>query len=150
MMTFNVENFTDIAHELPPLFQKHFDEIALDKERIPLAPNWEYYLAVDKSGHLFVLTARDGERLVGYFFAIVGLGTHNVRSVMAKTDMYFLLPEYRKGMAGFKFIKTAMERLTFDKMVIQTKISNDYGRIFERLGFTSVETVYTKVSKWQS
>lgn len=144
-LVFRVERFCDIAHEFPPLFQRHFDEIARDKERIPLAPDWDGYRALDLAGRLFVLTARDGERLVGYFFAIVGPGLHNVKSRIAKTDMYYLAPEYRNGLAGLRLVKEAVERMEFDKMIIQTKNDRDYGPIFRRLGFEAVETVYAKV-----
>lgn len=145
MLKFRVERFTEIAHELPPLFQRHFDEIAHDKEEIPLAPDWAHYAEIDKTGQLFVLTARDGGRLVGYFFAIVGKGLHNARSIMARTDMYYLLPEYRKGRNGYTLIKTAVEKMSFDKMSIATKLDHDQGAIFRRLGFRPAETVWTRL-----
>lgn len=145
MLRFQAERWADIAHELPPLFERHFDEIAHDRELIPLAPDWDTYLRIEAEGQLFVLTARDGQRLVGYFVAQIGPGLHNARSRMARTDMYYLLPEYRRGMNGVRLIREAMDIMDFDKMIIQTKLDHDYGPLFKRLGFAPVETVFTRV-----
>ena len=145
MLSFQVERFSDISHEFPPLFARHFDEIAHDKERIPLAPDWDHYAEIDHSGQLFTMTARHSGKLVGYVIAIVGKGLHNVRSIIAKVDLYYLLPEYRKGLAGYRLIKAAILAMRYDKMLITTKTDNDWGPIFTRLGFRPAETVYVKV-----
>jgi len=142
---FQREQFRDIYQEFPPLFAAHFHEIARDRERIPLAPDWESYMDLERRGRLFVFTARVPE-LVGYFFADVGPGLHNRTSIMAVTDMYYLKPEHRVGMNGYRFLKAAIDTLKFDKFAIQTKREPDVGPIFKRLGLAAVETVYTKVS----
>ena len=145
MLTFQKERFSDIAPDLPPLFLRHFEEVAHDKDRISLAPDWEGYSMLEAAGRLHIITARDDGKLVGYFFADIGYGLHNHTSLISGTDMFYLDPEYRKGLNGYRLLKTAIEGLEFDKMKIQTKIDRNLGRIFERLGFRAAEIVYTRV-----
>lgn len=150
-LTFQRESYSTIACEFPLLYKRHFDEIAHDKAAIPLAPDWDQYVALDRSGCLFVVTARDKDGvLVGYYFATVMRGLHNRLSTMAKTDMFYLLPEHRKGTNGFSLLRK-VEALLWqagaDKIIIQTKLAHDCGTLFRRLGFEPIETVYTKVKE---
>src|SRR5258708_3980238 len=41
------ERFGYFAHELPPLFMRHWKEIALNQDEVPLDPNWDRYFEYD-------------------------------------------------------------------------------------------------------
>jgi N-acetylglutamate synthase-like GNAT family acetyltransferase len=66
------------------------------------------------------------------------------------TDVYFILPEYRKGRTGirlFKRVEEEMKRIGVQKLFTSAKLhtaDGKSGRLFEYLGFSATETVYTK------
>ena len=150
MITYQVEKFADVPRsETDGLFRIHWEEIALDKDSIPLDIDYDRYLSLEQEGHLHVVTARDNGRLIGYYSAIIGPHLHYKGTKMAHTDVYFVIPEYRLtrvGMSLFIFAeKTLRDRGDIVKMLSSTKIHQDHGRLFEALKWNEVERLYTKV-----
>jgi len=41
MITFSVEPLTERLEELKPLFPRHWEELALNKEHVPLDPQYD-------------------------------------------------------------------------------------------------------------
>jgi L-amino acid N-acyltransferase YncA len=103
------------------------------------------------SGRLHVFTARHDRRLVGYHVAIVAGHLHYVSTLHAITDVYYVLPEYRKGRTGlclFRAYEAEMVRLGVRKLITGAKLHTADGRsgkLFEYLGWRPTETVYTKL-----
>jgi hypothetical protein len=68
---------------------------------------------------------------------------------MAMGDMYFLLPEFRKGLTGMNLIrfmeKSLRARGDVEKAYIGHKVKHDRGPLFERLGWTPCDVLYSKV-----
>jgi N-acetylglutamate synthase-like GNAT family acetyltransferase len=65
---------------------------------------------------------------------------------MCSTDVYYLKPEYRKGGAGARFIAAIMATLKEKgvvKLYISTKVHEDHGALFERMGMKCSDKVYT-------
>jgi hypothetical protein len=97
-LEFKWERFTKLQPELVPLFKRHWKEIALDRDIVPLDPDWDYYLAVDSRQLLHILTARaPNGKLAGYIFNIVGSHNHYKSTRFANTEMFYLHPYFRKG-----------------------------------------------------
>lgn len=151
MIKFAVEPFSEMYEEMRAyLLMKHWEELALDRDKISLSFNWDLYLAMEKSNSLHVLTVRDGARLVGYFVAFVFPHLHYAEAgIMAHTDVYYLLPEYRTGNGAKMFCE--LERTLIQRGVIKiylsTKVHADHGALFERLGYKQSDKVYTKMVK---
>jgi hypothetical protein len=73
--------------------------------RVPLDIDWTRAFATDEMGYMHVLTARDGERLVGYVINhVISPVMHN-SSKWSFVEGIFLLPEYREGWNGYNLIK---------------------------------------------
>jgi GNAT superfamily N-acetyltransferase len=149
-LMFQVEPFSAVIDEAVPLLQRHYEEIALNKATTPLAPDWSAYATLEAAGFLHIVTARDEGKLVGYSAYIVGQRNLHYDFQMAETDIFYLAPEYRKGMAGvalLKFSETSLRAIGVQRIVTKTKLSpeHDLGPLLERLGFSPIERVYTKV-----
>lgn len=150
-LTSQVEKFHEIARELPPLFEQHYREIALDQERIPLDPDWDRYLMLSLQGMLLVRTARYGDTLVGYIFNLFGPHLHYRSTPHAEIEMFWLDPAYRGSgfvLRWFRENEAMLRELGVKKVGGTTKNGYKDGRvglIFKRLGYTPVETVWSKV-----
>lgn len=151
---FAIEPFYVIAKELPPLFRRHWREFGRDRDYVPLDPNWDDLMAMSIAGRLRILTARDGETLVGYIFNIVGPHLHYRSTVHSVVDMYYLEPRYRGGWTWVKMLRRNDEEMK--KMgVVRAFISENLmakgkrGRMFRiilrRLGYRPIDVHYKKV-----
>lgn len=59
MLTAQVESFADRLHELKPLLPLHWEELALDKDKVPLDPQYDTYIAREDHGEVLFVTLRD-------------------------------------------------------------------------------------------
>lgn len=146
---FGWERFSAIAHELPVLFAEHWKELALNRDVIPLAPDWDKYYRLDIEGVLHVLTARlpDG-RLVGYTFLMVGPHLHYKSTLWGHVDIYWVDPVVRAGWNGVRFLKALIagaKAMQLVNLTIATKLhfaDNRVTKLLQRLGFRPIETIH--------
>jgi len=75
---------------------------------------------------------------------------HYIDCVLATEDIYYLKPEYRKGRTAikmFKFAEQYLKTLNVDMIKYGTKIHSDNTSLFEYMGYSFTEKVYTKMLK---
>lgn len=134
-------------NELEELFKLHWEEIALNKDKIQLNPNWDAYEAIEESGHLKIFTARSNGTLIGYFFVVVSVSLHYKDHLFADNDLVYVHKDYRKGFTGINLIKFAEKCLREDGvslLKINTKVHRPFDKLMDYLKFNCVERVYTK------
>ena len=147
---YQLENYTNIKHEIKPLIKAHYKEIALNKDKIKLNPDWREYARLDQMGALRCFTARQDDKLIGYFIIIVSKSLHYQDHLFANNDVIFLAKGHRKGLTGYKLLKFATEQLEeqgVSLMMVNTKIHQPFDKILERLGYNHIERVYSKCFK---
>lgn len=144
MIEFHVERLADCWKEIEPLFPIHYAETGEREGGIDLA--WDSYFQMERAEILFVMTARADRKLVGYFIGIIMPNLHNRRKLSAVSDMYFLHPEYRghDGIRMFREVENYWRALGVKLATITCKVTREYGRIFERLGWHLEEKVFIK------
>lgn len=149
MITFQVEKFAQFVEDAKPLFPLHYKELALNQDKIQLALDLSKYEKADSDGYLFVMTARDEGELVGYYTAALLPHLHYCDAgIMASTDMYFLLPAYRKGNAGPRFllaIEAELRARNVKKIYISCKAHHDLSKLFKALGYGLSDYMFTKL-----
>jgi hypothetical protein len=148
MLTFKRENWLEIRQNIFPIWKRHYDEIA-GPNPLTLDPDWQKYDDYWFQGVLHIVGARNemGE-LVGYLFSLIGPHLHYKSTRCAFLDLYWLEPQYRKGMNGVRLFREAEESLRalgVKKVFGQTKVWKDISVIFDRLGWKQAEITYTKV-----
>ncbi|MCG5241398.1 GNAT family N-acetyltransferase [Azospirillum doebereinerae] len=147
-LTFQTEALADVRDEAAPLLRRHWQEIALDRETVPLDPNWDAYAQIEAAGLMHITTARDETgALVGYSAYFIAPNLHYQSLVVAETDIFWLAPEHRQGLAGARLIKAAEAALAargVNKVVSKVKMHFDTGPLFERLGYRAIERIYAK------
>lgn len=141
------EFLATVKDEIVPLLNSHWEEIALNKDKIKLNPDWDAYDNLEKVDKLKIFTARDGNKLVGYFVVIVGVNIHYKDHLFASNDIIYLSPEHRKGFTGIRLIKFAEKCLKQDGisvLTINTKVHQPFDRLMDFLKFRKIERVYSK------
>ena len=148
MVKYKQEFLSSCQKDCQYLIELHWEEIALNKEKIKLNPDWEKYKSLEELGALKIFTARDDvNKLVGYFVVIVGANLHYKDHIFAENDIIYLHKDYRKGFTGVKLIKFAEKCLKDDGvsvLKINTKVHQPFDKLVNYLGFGLIERVYTK------
>ena len=146
-MKYQIEKVKDCRKEVQPLIEKHWAEIALNQDAIKLNPDWDMYNKLEGLGMLYAYTAREGDKLVGYFTVVATKGLHYADHVFASCDIIYILPEYRKGRAGLGLIKHVEEDLkskNISSLTINTKCHSPFDSLLEHLEFQLTERLYSK------
>lgn len=141
------EFLTTTYEEAKPLLNSHWEEIALNKNKIKLNPDWKAYESLESQGKLKIFTARDKGTLVGYFVVIVGVNIHYKDHVFASNDVIYLAPSYRKGFTGIRLITFAEKCLKDDGvsvLTVNTKVHKPFDKLLSFLKFSKIELVYSK------
>ncbi len=146
--TFQIENWEKFFADVQPIFPLHWAELALDQDAVKLGIDNERYLQMQAAGMLHILTMRSAGELVGYYIAFVLPHTHyKDAGLMAFTDIYFVLPEFRKGPTGMALFIEAERTLKergVKKAYLSCKVHMDHSKLFEALGWTFTDKSFTK------
>lgn len=147
-LTFQVESLAEWLLDLPPLIQPHFEELTLDKDFCKPELDIEKARNAEKSGVLLIVTARNEGELVGYWIGLLMTHLHyKSAGLMCYTDMYFLLPEFRKGGAGTRFltfVENTLRERGVVKAYISCKVHQDHSALFKGLGWRPSDYLFTK------
>lgn len=146
--TFATENLASVMEEIVPLMTAHYEEIALHKDRVKLAPDWGRYRYMDQTRSLAVYTAREESRLVGYSVFLLSYHLHYVHTLVAMNDVLYLDPGHRKGSTGIKLIRHSEADLRdrgVDRILWHVKRDHDFRAILHRLGYADEEMVVGKM-----
>ena len=107
MITYQQESLVTTKEDARPLLEKHWEEIALNKDTIKLNPDWDAYADLEDAGILKIFTARSDGNLIGYFVVFVRSHIHYKDNLFAYNDILYLDKDYRKGFTGAKLMKFA-------------------------------------------
>lgn len=150
--TYCVESLATTRPELDELLPLHWAEIARDQTnpKFQLKPDWDTYHLLEATGQFFMMVCRVDGKMVGYHIGFIRRQLHYADSLALITDIFFLLPEYRKGRIGvelFKESEKAAKARGVDKIYLGCKSSPELDRtkLFERLGYKKIEYVFAKV-----
>lgn len=153
-ITFQQEKLSNIKAELLPLLDNHWQEIALNKETVPLDPDWEMYEKIEEAGILNITTARCDGVLIGYFIYAIIPNFHYKSLRIAEGDIFYIDKNYRKGSLAIRLLKESEKNVIAagaNKIInkIKKHFKNPHGisagRLFEYAGYTEIENIYAKL-----
>lgn len=137
MITFQEETLKQVrGEELNAILKLHVEE--LSKFSSKLDPDWNVYQKLEDLKALHIVTARDNKKLIGYYVSIIVKHYHYKDSIIAENDIHYILPVYRKGWIGYKFLKQVIQFLkdrNVDIILHTMKADHSYLPITKRLGF---------------
>lgn len=147
MISFNVENWSDVKQEASTLWEAHWEEVGQNKIKMKLNPDLDKLDRLNNAGMLHCVIARNDSIIVGYHASIIDTLMHYKDVLAAKGDLYWLHPDQRKGTIGIKLLKEVERTLKARGVQVIydiTKLYLDHGKIFERLGYRAIERNYSK------
>lgn len=146
MLTAQVEPWSAFILEAQPLLPLHWEELALNKDKVPLDPMYEIYDAKDAQGQVMVVTLRQSGELVGYFIGFVSPGLHYRTCLTLTMDIFWTHPSIRGGGAGvrlFRAVEKEARRRGVQRMFVGSKCHKDASRLFEAMGYERTEVFYS-------
>jgi GNAT superfamily N-acetyltransferase len=148
VITYQQESLVTVKADIIPLLEKHWEEVALNKEKIKLNPDWDAYANLEDAGVLKIFTSREDGKLVGYFVVFVKSHIHYKDHLFCYNDVIFVDEEYRKGFTSTRLIKFAEKCLKADGvevMIVNTKRHKPFDSLLVWLGYKHIENLYSKV-----
>ena len=142
-----LDDWDTVKDEVDELFYKHWDDVALNKDKIKLNPDWDFYDILNKAGYLLAYTVRVGAKLVGYLIVVTKKHPHYKDHTFAASDIVFIDKDYRKGLVGYNLIKFATADLKgkgVSVFLVGTKVHKPFDPILNRLGFNLIERIHSK------
>lgn len=141
--------FPILLDEMRPLLERHWREVALCDAFGPVDIDLDAYRRAEDADMLRIYTARDQDgKLVGYAAYFVMPNFHYQSKLVAEADVFFLLPEERRGLAGLRLLRFADAELCKGGVNIiaqKVKTAHDCGSLFKRMGYVHAENVWMKV-----
>ena len=147
MISFDIERLEILREELEPLLKIHWEEIALNKDKIPLDVDWESYLSLEKTGSLLTITARQNQELIGYAIWFIRKHLHYKQTSWAYNDVIYLKKEHRLIGTGGQLVRICEQVLTemgVEKIQWHVKSTMNWTKLLENMGYQTEEYVCGK------
>lgn len=146
MITCQIESFMESTQELEELFPLHYEELALNKDKVPLSPRYEAYARSESAGELFFVTLRKDGEMIGYYVGVVGPGLHYSTCLTCVTDMFFIKKEHRgkSGKMLFSFVESQLRNIGVNRWFVGSKSHSDVTGFLKKCGFEQIETYHSK------
>ena len=147
MITYQVEAYSDCIEEMKGHYDDHYAELSVTKT-VPLEPDYESYFTLEKLNLSKVITCRKDNVLIGYIIFIITPHLHYKSCVTAVEDIYYVTKQERKGRVGirlFQFAEQYLKSIGVHRIMYSTKVHLDNSKLFEYLGYTFIEKLYSKM-----
>lgn len=155
MISTHVEQLVDILEELKPLFEPHWQELALNQDKVPLDPQYEVYLEREARGEVLCVTAREAGKVVAYFVGFIAPGLHYRTCLTLTMDIFWVAPEYRaddslglleQSMLATQLFETVKKeglRRGVQRAFYGSKAHAAADELFEELGMIRTDVYYS-------
>lgn len=147
-MKIQLENLEENLDEIRELLPLHYQELALNQDKVPLSPQYDIYVQRERAGQLIYMTLRDEGHLVGYFLGFIAPGLHYSTCLTCTMDIFYVRPDVRNlGLPGLKLFRAVEKELKargVQRWFVGSKVKADASALFERLAFERVEVYYSK------
>lgn len=147
-MKITVETVAQIKPDMQELIREHWEEIAHDKDQIPLDPDYEAYQRLEALGKVLICSARIDGKLVGYSIFFVTQHPHYKSTKVASNDILYLQKQYRGTGLGpelIRFSESAVLLQGAKKVTWHIKPEFDFSSILSRMDYHLDELVYARV-----
>ena len=147
-VTFQIEKFGAVFAEAQPMLRRHFHEVALHQDEMPLAPDVARYQGAEAQGSLLIVTVRLDGNLVGYASVIIGQRMHSVGITSALVESIWLAPECRgQGLGTGLF--DAVEKAAAERGALTTLCHSKLdhpalAHLLDARGYERIEIVHSK------
>ena len=99
--------------EAKDVLYMHWEELALNKDKIYLKPDVNKYVSMQQSGLLYNIIVYKDEKIIGYSVIFMSPHIHYQDNIYANVDIIYVHPEYRHSTVGARLL-VATEQLAKD------------------------------------
>lgn len=141
--TFQLESFRALQPEIHNILVDNHAETGVYD--LPFNPDYERYFYLESIGDMLFFTARKGEEVAGFaiFFLDSEIQQKDVRS--ATQSVNFVRKEHRGiGLAFMRHCDQTLKHQGINSVWRQASAKLDIGKVYERMGYTRIETSYLK------
>lgn len=147
MLKFAVESGKPEIERLTGLIQQHLIDVRGDDHDSTVDLDW--YVDQNEQNLLMFCTARDDVTgdLVGYSTVFFYHEKHKDRRLEANVDSVFILPDYRKGMNGVRFLRYIEQQAKIrgaSCLYQSTTPAINFGSLLDRMGYDLTTLTYCK------
>lgn len=147
-ITFQSESFMACLPEMVDLFDLHYKELAMNQDKVPLAPAYDKYKAMEAAGNLILVTMRVDGVVKGYFIGFISPSLHYTTCLECLMDILWIHPECRAdgmpGMKLFRAVEPELKKRGVQRWIVGEKLKAPIGAIFKRVGFEPFEMYHSK------
>jgi GNAT superfamily N-acetyltransferase len=148
MITYHVEEYSDVIDELRPLLVRHYEELSEHREHgIALEPQDLAYRQREADGSLTMFIAREQGEIVAYMVTFVCPALHYQSCLSALPDIFYVLPERRRSAIGselFDFAEKALRRRGVRAWIVGGKVKHPVEALFAHQQFSPFESLWIK------
>ena len=149
MITAQIESFEACLPELSPIFPRHWEELGLFRDRMPLAPQYDEYVRRERAGTLALSTVRQNGKIAAYYTSQIAPGFHYGSTLTGTMDMAYVTPAARgRGMALplFRCVERELKRRGVKIWYSGFKTHNPLGmpQLLDALDFKPADTYRAK------
>lgn len=148
MITYNLENITDkFIDDIMPILEVHRKELQ-SYDDMGLNPDWDTYIAMDKSENLVNFVARDeDDNIVGYVAYFLSYNMHYSDFLYAQQDVFYVVPDKRGSRIAVNLLKRSEKILKHrgvDTITHHAKAKNNFSQFLQKFGFKETEIMLGK------
>lgn len=147
-LTITVENVGLMWDDMQSLLVEHWQEIAHNKQAIPLSPDRPKYEALERDNKLLAIACRKDGVMIGYAVFVVTYNLHYSTTMTGINDVFFVTKECRNSRAGLMLKKESERRLKERGVVLavwRVKPENDWSAILLHDHYQLLETSFSKL-----
>lgn len=130
------------------IYKEHWNEVAVHKDTLRLKPHYERYMRLIQEDSLVVISAYNGEELIGYVLFITFYHLHYKDLLVANDDMYFIKKHYRQqgiGREMMQFAEKTLADMGVKFVQVRTKAHTAHEEFLKSLGYGPMDLCYCKV-----
>jgi L-amino acid N-acyltransferase YncA len=147
MITVQVEPLMDVLDDLKVLFPAHYEELALDKDKVPLDPDYGIYKNLALQNMILCVTLRENGKIIGYFVGFIKPHLHYRTCLTLTMDIFYVRQDKRAGFNGvklFRAVEAEARRIGVQRWFMGSKNHKASVALFKRIGAIPVEEYYSK------
>ena len=141
------ESLASIKTDIQPLLELEWSEAPLEDWPIKYEPDWGKYGLLDAHNMLLAYTLRDGHELVGYVIFLKDYAHHHHGYKVARLDLFFIHPDYRKGRTAMDLLAFAqehMDEIGVDMTIVSCFMQSRVDVLYKRMGYKPLERTFVR------
>lgn len=154
MITCNVEYLRDMIDELKEhILHSHWEELALNKDKVPLKPNYPLYLQLEELGIMSTVILRKDGKVMGYIIGLIQPHLHYMTCLTYIMDIFYITKDERHAGNGSMLMNTLVTELLrrgVHRAVFNTKLHHPIDEFFQKYSdkngkyeLTHIENLYS-------